>query len=134
MAKKRSPHPRKPVQKAPPLSRRRQLFLVAALVPVTVGLFLFIASWFEFTLFGTAESQTLAGALLALGGFALANAIQGLWRLAAGWLLIGVAIWLAVTATQPELRWVAGAIGAVGLALLLASFVSRYREVRKQSG
>ena len=62
--------------------------MILTAVPMVTGLFLFIASWFDFVLVGTAESQTLAGALLALGGFAAANALQGLWRLVAGWLLI----------------------------------------------
>lgn len=134
MAKKRSPHPRKQVQKGPVLSRRRQLLLIASLVPVLVGLFFFVASWFEIRVFGTDETQTLAGALLALGGFAAANAVQGLWRLAAGWGLCGIAVWLAVTAPQQEVRWVAAAVGLVGLGLVLVSFIARYRQVRQKSG
>lgn len=113
------------------MPRYRQLLMILTAVPMVTGIFLFLASWFDFVLVGTAESQTLAGALLALGGFAAANALQGLWRLAAGWLLIAVAIWLAVTQPLSPLRWVAVAVGAVGLGLVLASFIVRYREVRR---
>lgn len=105
--------------------------MVLTAVPMVMGLFLFVASWFDLLLVGTAETQTLAGALLALGGFAAANALQGLWRLAAGWLLIAAATWLAVSQSQSPLRWVAVAVGAVGLGLVLASFIERYREVRR---
>jgi len=112
------------------MPRHRQLLMLLTAVPMVTGIFLFVASWFDFVLVGTAESQTLAGALLALGGFAAANALQGLWRLAAGWLLIAAAIWLAVTQPLSPLRWVAVAVGALGLGLVLASFIERYREVR----
>lgn len=131
MSKKHPAHARKAAPQPKAMPRYRQLFMVLTAVPMVTGLFLFIASWFDFVLVGTAESQTLAGALLALGGFAAANALQGLWRLAAGWLLIAAAIWLAVTQPLSPLRWVAIAIGAVGLGLVLASFVARYREVRQ---
>jgi len=131
MAKKSSARARKAAPRSKAVPRYRQLLMVLTAVPMVTGLFLFIASWFDFVLVGTAESQTLAGALLALGGFAAANALQGLWRLVAGWLLIAAAIWLAVTQPLSPLRWVAVAAGAVGLGLVLASFIERYREVRR---
>ncbi len=76
------------------------------------------------------ESQTVAGALLALTGFAVANAIQKLWRLAVGWLLIAGGVWLATATPDTPLLWAGMAVGAVGAALVLWAFVVRYRQVR----
>lgn len=131
MSKKHSPRARKAAPQSQAMPRYRRLLMVLTAVPMVMGLFLFVASWFDILLVGTPETQTLAGALLALGGFAAANALQGLWRLAAGWLLIAAAIWLGVSQSQSPLRWVSFAVGAVGLGLVLASFVARYREVRQ---
>lgn len=132
MAKKRSPQRRRAVQTAPQMARWQQLLLLVTVVPMLAGIFLFVASWFDIQLFGTPESQTIAGALLALLGFAAANALQKLWRLALGWLLIAVGVWLATAAPGTPLLWAGVAVGAVGLALVLWAFVERYRQVRSR--
>ncbi len=131
MAKRRSPQRKRSTQAAPQMARWQQLLLLATAVPMLGGLFLFVASWFDLVLFGTAESQTISGAILALIGFAAANAIQKLWRLAVGWLLVAVGVWMATFLTVPPLMWTGVIVGAVGLALVLWAFVQRYRQVRQ---
>ncbi len=131
MAKKRSPQRKRAVQAAPTMARWQQLLLLVSVVPMLVGVFLFVASWFDILLFGTPESQTVTGALLALLGFAAANAIQKLWRLAAGWLLLAGGIWVATAAADTPLMWAGVVLGAAGAALVLWAFVGRYRQVRQ---
>ncbi len=131
MAKKRSPQRKRQPQAAQPLPRWRQLLLLATAVPMLGGLFLFVASWFDLVLFGTPESQTITGALIALIGFAAANAIQALWWLAGGWLLIAVGVWMATFLTDPRLMWAGVILGAAGLVVVMWAFVQRYRQVRR---
>lgn len=131
MAKKQSGRRKQQRQAVPAMARWQQLLLLATVVPMLAGIFLFVASWFEIQLFGTPESQTIAGALLALLGFAAANVIQKLWRLAAGWLLLAAGVWLATAAPGTPLLWAGAAVGAAGLVLVLWAFVERYRQVRQ---
>ncbi len=131
MTKKRSTRKKRQPQAPGPLPRWRQLLLLATVVPMLGGLFLFVASWFDLVLFGTPESQTLTGALLALIGFAAANVIQGLWWLAGGWLLIAAGVWMATFLTDPRVMWAGVILGALGLVVVLWAFVQRYRQVRR---
>ncbi len=131
MAKKRSTQRKRAAQAAPQMARWQQLLLLVTVVPMLAGLFLFVASWFDIQLFGTPESQTVTGALVALVGFAAANALQKLWRLAAGWLLIAGGVWLATAMAGAPLMWAGVMLGAVGLILVLWAFAQRYRQVRQ---
>lgn len=128
MAKKRSASRK---QAPPQMARWQQLLLLATAVPMLGGLFLFVASWFDLVLFGTPESQTITGALLALVGFAAANAIQGLWWLGAGWFMIAVGVWMATFLTDPRVMWAGVLLGAAGLVVVLVAFARRYRQVRQ---
>lgn len=131
MAKKRFVRRKQAAPAVPAMARWQQLLLLVTVVPMLAGIFLFVASWFDIQLFGTPESQTVAGALLALLGFAAANAIQKLWRLAAGWLLLAAGVWLATAAPGTPLLWAGVAVGAAGAVFVLWAFVLRYRQVRQ---
>lgn len=131
MAKKRSPQRKRAAQAAPQMARWQQLFLLVTVAPMLAGIFLFVASWFDIQLFGTPESQTVTGALVALLGFAAANAIQKLWRLAAGWLLLAGGVWLATATAGTPFMWAGVVLGAIGAVLVLWAFVARYRQVRQ---
>lgn len=133
MVKKRSVRRKQTAPAAPTLARWQQLLLLVTVVPMLAGIFLFVASWFDIQLFGTPESQTVSGALLALLGFTAANAIQKLWRLAAGWLLIACGIWLATAAPGTPFLWAGVALGVVGAVFVLWAFVVRYRQVRQRA-
>ena len=128
MAKKRRAAAPPP---APPLPRWRQVVVLASLVPMLIGIILFGASWFGGIWIGDATTQTVTGALLAFFGFTLSNVAQAKWTLAAAWALLGVAVWLLIAPPAPMLRWVGGAAGAIGMALVLLAFVERYRQIRR---
>jgi xanthine/uracil permease len=118
---------------APPLPRWRQAVLLASVVPMLAGIILFAASWFGAEWIGNGTTQTVTGALIAFLGFALANAAQAKWMLAAAWAMLGVAVWLLVAPPAPAPRWVGGAAGVAGVALVLLAFVERYRQIRSAS-
>lgn len=131
MSKKRSSRaPAKSAPATPATPLWRQVLLLASVVPMLAGIVLFVASWFDAVWFGNATTQTVTGALLALGGFALANAVQEKWRLAGGWALLALAVWLLLAPPQPWHFWAGAAAGIAGLGLVLSAFALRYREVR----
>lgn len=72
-----------------------RLLLGLSLLPMAAGLVLLVAALAGGTWLGSPVEQAGLGGLLALEGFALANALQQLWRPAAGWALIGAAAGLA---------------------------------------
>ncbi len=68
----------------------------------------------------------MAGVLLALGGFAASNALQGRRMLAGGWAALGVAIGLLVGLGNQVWAVVAGsALGLAGIGLIGVEFARR---------
>ena len=109
------------------MAPHRQQLLLLTVVPMVAGLFLFISSWAGWVVVGTAEEQAVIGALVMLLGFAASNAVQKTWTLAAGWVLLGVAIWLMVTPPSPALRYLGMTFGVGGIVLILVEFTRRYQ-------
>lgn len=135
MAKKRSvasaPASKRTAQAQQPVQPRwRQILLIVSVVPMLVGVILFVASWFDAIWIGNATTQTVTGGVLACLGFALSNTLQAKWPLAGGWALLGVAVWLLVAPPLLPLRWLGAVAGIAGGALVLLAFVQRYRQVR----
>ena len=108
----------------------RQVLILVSVVPMLAGIVLFVASWFDAIWIGNATTQTVTGALLALGGFALSNVAQAKHRLALGWALLAVAVWLLVKPPLAWLFWAGVAFAVGGLALVFSAFAVRYRQVR----
>lgn len=132
MPRKRTPARRAAnVRPTPPLPKWRQILLLLTILPMAVGIVLFIAAWADWVFLGTPTGQTVAGALLALLGFAAANALQARWPLAGGWAALGAAVYLLVgRAGQTWAWWLGVAAGVIALVLLGLAFIQRYRETR----
>lgn len=129
MARKRTAA-RKVNPDAPSVPRWRQVLLLSTIVPMAVGVVLFVAAWADWVFLGSQTGQTVAGALIAFLGFAAANALQNHWLLAGGWAALGIGVWLLVG--HPDVAWMfwAGvAAGIIALACLGLEFVRRYRVV-----
>ncbi len=113
---------------APQAPRWRQVLLLLTIVPMAVGVVLFVAAWADWVFLGSQMGQTVAGALIALLGFAAANALQAHWLLAAGWAGLGIGVWLLVGHSDvPWMFWAGAAAGAGALVCLGLEFVRRYR-------
>ncbi len=109
----------------------RQVLLLLTAVPMAIGIVLFVAAWADWILLGTQTGQTIAGALLALLGFAASNALQERWVLAAGWAALAGAVWLLVGhSSQTWALWLGAAVAVIALILLGLTFIGRYREIR----
>ena len=123
-------HRRKEKSSQPEAPRWRQLLLIVSVVPMLVGVVLFVASWFDAVWIGTPTTQTVAGGVLACLGFTVSNALQAKWQLAGGWALLGLAVWLLVAPPLIALRWLGAVAGLAGAVLVLLAFVQRYRQIR----
>lgn len=135
MASKQSASRRKPAGRptttpsAPVTTGRwRQIGLLLTIIPMLAGIILFVAAWADWILIGTQTGQTVAGALLALLGFASANALQNKWLLAGGWAGLGFAVALLVGILEPWAQMLGGLLGGVGVMLLAVEFVRRFRQ------
>ncbi len=117
-----------PVPAQPATSGWRQIGLLLTIIPMLAGIILFVAAWADYVFIGTQTGQTVAGALLALLGFAASNALQGRWFLAGGWAALGIAVALLVGVLQPWAQALGGLMGGVGVVLLAVEFVHRFRQ------
>jgi len=131
MAKRRSKN--RPARRSDPQTRSRQILLLLTVVPMAVGLVLFVAAWADWVFLGTPQGQTLAGGILMLAGFAAANLVLRQWMLAAGWGLLAVALWLLVGMTQSWARIFGGVVGVAGVVLVLIEFARRYQVQRPKT-
>lgn len=111
----------------------QRFLLLVTLTPLAAGLLLIFGAVFDMIVWISPPAQALLGGLFVLGSFVVFNALQNQWTLAAGWLLLGTAIWLGLTwLDHAWLRLVTYALAAVGLVLLGIEFVRRYREQQGQ--
>jgi hypothetical protein len=94
---------------------------------MAIGAVLLGAALINATIWRSVGQQAMLGGVLALGGFALANSLQGLWRLAAGWalgagaLLLG-ALGRGLGAWAVPAAWLLAAVAAV---VIVMEFVRR---------
>lgn len=137
MSKQRSPARRRAANApgSPALPKWRQVLLLLTIAPMALGVVLFVAAWADWVFLGSQMGQTVAGALLALLGFAASNAVQQRWLLAAGWTALAVAVYLLVgRSAERWALWLGAAAGVTALILLGLAFIGRYREIRSAQG
>ena len=127
MSKKRIAHQQVPSPAPVQTSRWRRLLLLLTLVPMIAGVLLFVGAWAGVVVFDSSTGQTVAGAWLALLGFAASNALQAKWWLAGGWTALGIAIALLVGQSDTWARLAGVALGVIGLLLLTVEFTRRFR-------
>jgi len=124
----RHPSPSRLPARSRPWSKR---LLSLSLVPIIAGVVL-VALWaLDINVVGSLDSQPLVGLFFVLLGFVMSNALQQLWRLALGWALIAAADILLLVPAQDAVRYAALALGAIGLALLIAEIVVRLRQTQQ---
>lgn len=114
-----------------PLGQRafwRQLLALLALVPLAVGVFLILTAVTGLLIWNTVWQQILIGIEYVLLSFLLSNALQAQWTLAAGWFLLGAALWLGTHAPVLALRPVAALLAGAGGMLVARVFLRRRRQ------
>lgn len=112
--------------RAPKRSRQRWLLLLA-MVPLGVGLLLIINAFTGAVVWDTPRKQVIMGGLYILFSFMASNAIQKQWMLAAGWTLLGLAVWLGLNRQEPLMKIIAAAFLGISVALLVREFLRRRR-------
>ncbi len=109
----------------------KNILLTLTLVPMVVGI-LMIGAWaLDILFWEDAQAQVVVGFLFILISFAISNALQKRWRLAAGWSLLAVSdlivlIWLNVT-----IQIVALVIGSIGLLIIIFEFILQWKKNKK---
>lgn len=103
------------------------MLLLLTIVPIAGGILLFVGAWANVVVLASSTTQTVAGALLALLGFAASNLLQSRWLLAGGWTALGLAMVLLISSPELWVQVVSGVMGVVGLALLALEFVWQFK-------
>jgi hypothetical protein len=106
--------------------------LPATLTLLAAGLLLIFGAVFEITVWVSPPTQALTGGMLMLTSFAASNALQKQWNLAAGWLLLGVAIVLWFSWPQVWGQALAYALGGAGLFFLSKEFMNRFWQQQRR--
>ena len=105
-----------------------QLLLVLALVPLLIGVLLVLTALTGARVWPTAWEQAIIGGLYILVSFVFSNLLQKQWRLAAGWLLLGTAVWLGMNWPLIEVKVGAAVLLGLSLALISGEFLRRRRQ------
>jgi hypothetical protein len=108
--------------------------LLLAMVPLAVGILLIISAFTDAVVWGTPRKQVLMGVLYILFSFVASNAIQKQWNLAAGWTLLGLAIWLGLNHQETVVKIIAAAFLGISVSLLMREFLRRRRRYLEQKG
>ena len=107
------------------------ILLTLTLVPLVIGI-LMIGAWaLDIELWEDAQAQVIIGLLFILISFAVSNALQKKWRLAAGWSVLAISdaillLWLNVT-----VQIIALILAAVGLVIIISEFISQWKKNKK---
>lgn len=111
----------------------RRLLILLPVTPLAAGLLLIFGSVFDMVVWISPPAQALLGGLFVLGSFSAFNAVQKQWYLAAGWLLLGVAIWLGLSwSSVIWIRVLAYTLGGLGLFFLGKEFVHRFQQQQQR--
>ena len=111
-----------------PMPAWRQGLVLLALMPAALGILLIVCAGFDFLVWDTVREQVAMGGFYILLTFALSNAVQKDWKLAAGWITVGVAAWLALNRPEMEAKVAAAVLIGLAVALLTAEFLRRRRQ------
>jgi hypothetical protein len=101
--------------------------LLLAMVPLAVGVLLIISAFTDAVVWGTPRKQVLMGGLYILFSFVASNAIQKQWNLAAGWTLLGLALWLGLNHQEKVVKIIAAAVLGISVSVLMREFLRRRR-------
>jgi hypothetical protein len=101
--------------------------LLLAMVPLAVGVLLIISAFTDAVVWGTPRKQVIMGGLYILFSFVASNAIQKQWNLAAGWTLLGLAIWLGLNHQETVVKIIAAAFLGISVSLLMRELLRRRR-------
>lgn len=127
MSKRSTPHPKtvrsKKTASVPSWSR---ILLALTLLPLISGALLIIAWALDFEIWEPQTQITIA-MLLILISFALSNAVQKKWLLAAGWALLAAADFLILSPLDPFLKITGAVVGVIGVILLGVEFYRRFK-------
>ncbi len=106
----------------------RRILVLLPLPLLAAGLLLIFGAVFDLIVWFSPSAQALLGGVFVLASFVAFNALQKQWTLAAGWLLLGMAIWLWFALTDTWLRVLTYFLGGGGLFLLAKEFTRRFQE------
>lgn len=131
MAKKISKHSlaNKKAENAPSLTV--SILLTLTLVPMVIGI-LMIGAWaLDIELWEDPQAQVIIGFLFILVSFAVSNALQKKWRLAAGWSVLAISdliilLWLNVT-----VQIIALILAAIGLVIIISEFINQWKKNKR---
>jgi uncharacterized membrane protein HdeD (DUF308 family) len=101
--------------------------LLLAMVPLAVGILLIISAFTDAVVWSTPRTQVLMGVFYILFSFVASNAIQKQWNLAAGWTLLGLAIWLGLNRQETVVKIIAAALLGISVSLIMREFLRRRR-------
>ncbi len=107
------------------------ILLTLTLVPMVIGI-LMIGAWaLDIELWEDPQAQVIIGLLFILISFAVSNALQKKWRLAAGWSVLAISdvillLWLNVT-----VQIIALVLAAVGVVILILEFISQWKKNKR---
>ena len=107
---------------------RREILQVVALIPLVLGGLLILTDLTGAVVWGIAGQQLAMGSFYVLFSFALSNAFQKQWQLTLGWLVLGAALWLAISGSDHGVRIVAAALTALSIGVLAREFLRRRRQ------
>ena len=107
---------------------RREILQVVALIPLVLGGLLILTDLTGAVVWGSAGQQLAMGSFYVLFSFALSNAFQKQWQLTLGWLVLGAALWLAISGSDHGVRIVAAALIALSIGVLAREFLRRRRQ------
>ena len=107
---------------------RREILQVVALIPLVLGGLLILTDLTGAVVWGSAGQQLAMGSFYVLFSFVLSNAFQKQWQLTLGWLVLGAALWLAISGSDHGVRIVAAALTALSIGVLAREFLRRRRQ------
>ncbi|HSQ27937.1 MAG TPA: hypothetical protein VLM80_12515 [Anaerolineales bacterium] len=107
------------------------ILLTLTLVPMVIGI-LMIGAWaLDIELWEDPQAQVIIGFLFILVSFAVSNALQKKWRLAAGWSVLAISdliilLWLNVT-----VQIIALILAAIGLVIIISEFINQWKKNKR---
>lgn len=130
MTKKRSRNSKSDPASSPnkPDSIWRRILLLLPLTLLAGGLLLIFGAVFDLVIWFSPPAQALLGGFFVLISFVALNVLQKQWSLAAGWLLVGLGIWLWFAFAETWIRAVTYLLAGAGIFLVGKEFARRFQQ------